>query len=310
MNKICLFCNKEIDNNAKFCRYCGKSFDNNLSDCSDETILSNRKHHFRVKLLITSLILLIITILITVFFLLKKSTPTRIVEAFENTINAESFSCDITFIDSKRIIPADVEIIGKNNSFLVYTQFKDREYSYINKYEYYYDGEYEEFHKDIISTENKDIIDALANRDIRSLSHSDFWDIKYVLEEAGVSYDSFILLLQDMMSDFYDNDMKSDFIKNYSERKGNYSFEVDIKRFLKSARKDYNVPINNIFRYTAGTLKIDFTIENNKISSLSTKLENNYLDLIGITFDFSNYNDISENNNRALELKKKVEENT
>lgn len=193
---FCSKCGNKMEDGAKFCNSCGSALVAEQLETNASATVS-RKINKKLPVIITVCIVFIMVAVISVFAFNKKiDKVTQIVNAYENTINADSFNIHVIMNDNFRYV---YEVFGKGgleNTYIARYDIRGDFNNVKSNYEDYLD---EFAHGDKTGGYEYEL---LAERDFAGL-----WNYE-LGEEIGLTYDDAYTIAVDMASDYLKN--KSD----------------------------------------------------------------------------------------------------
>ena len=285
---FCVKCGKEIADDAIFCRYCGSGalpiapeeteIKKPEKKKSDKPVSAGEAGAKSIKLPIIICAAVILCVGAALLILKLTENPgKKIASAFNKTLNAKSFVCE-------------VETESSNESYLLEVSSSKSDTRYYFKFEedhgyIYSDGKlYEQIHyrnrfNSFFEIEGKNSVktaERLADRDIAgALKNSK--TVKSETKKVCRNVDEILPIAQEMLADYFKDPDEHDYIQKYKKKGNTYRFVVDFVSLVKTARRDYDLDINIAKLGIDGYKEILFDIE--------VTLDKGYLKQVEITYE-------------------------
>ena len=196
----------------------------------------------------------------------KSAKYRKFINAFEDTINADSMTVKIEGRVSRDYY---VEVFGKDENTIVTSLDDDKDVRRVMDNVYWYkDGKKE---TKIADAGEQDMYDAFASRDVGY-----FYQEMRIQKLFGVEYDELYEVGINFVKDYLSKNKRIDFLSNKTKvDNGEYYFEIYFKDFLQYMKDKYN--------YRSSEFKID-NIPDDATISFKIKLNGKYFKKIECKF--------------------------
>lgn len=198
----------------------------------------------RKALLIGAVLILMVAMGVMVAYRLTRDNSDKLIGAFENTLRAESFRCDISAFCHGEQTALTVEAVGKDidASICLETDSQGRKNSFIYSRGKFYTGQNRRWE----SFEDKDlqkVFDALCRRSWVEAAKAD-GEIKKAIKQAVKNYDEAIPILENMVREFYRSG-KAEYVTAQEKKGSTYGFTIDVYKMAKTAKRDHGLRITS-----------------------------------------------------------------
>lgn len=291
---FCTKCGNRIKDGAKFCDYCGNAIAVEKSGINVSTTVSDKKVNKRLPIVLGVCVVVIILIAIVISALGKKADKvTRIVRAYENTINAESFNIHLISSEHFRYV---YEVFGKGGLKKTYIARYDIRGDFDAVKDHYEEYLDESAHGDHSEGYEYEL---LANRDFAGL-----WNYSFG-EEIGLTYDEAYDLAIDIASDY---------LKNRDDNAGvdvdieddRYSIYLELDK-LEDIAEDSNYDsveeyLEQFEELDYKGLRLEVTLEDEYIQSIGLYTLRNGKERIYMVIEFDSVNELTKETSLAYKL--------
>lgn len=300
---FCSNCGKKIGDDAKFCDNCGNAIAVEQLGTNTSVKVSTKKANKKLPVILGVCVVVIILIAISISVLGKKADKvTKIVKAYENTINAESFNIHVIHSEGFRYI---YEVFGKG----------DLEDTYIARYDIR--GDFND-----VKYNYEDYLDELAHGDYAGgyeyelLAKRDFaglWDREFG-DEIGLPYDTAYNFATDIASDYLkdrDNNtgvkvdiednrysiyLETDELENVAEKS---EYDDDVEEFLEELKES-----------ECQGVRCEVILEDEYIQSIALYFSRNGGEIQVIGIEFDSVNELTKETSMAYKLYNELSEET
>lgn len=308
---FCTKCGSKVENDATFCSNCGNVITRSETT-ENQTNNKPKKSRNKMALIVSVCVVALILVVSVVMVIAKKTdNVTRIIKAYENTMNAENYDVNVTSASFGLGTPYVYEVFGKGELKDVYiATFEcdsddwldciDEEYLwrgihgdvYYNKHDFQDGAEgwcaYDEYQW-------------IAERDVASLWNQELGD------DIGLSYDEAYDLAVDVVLDYIKNQDASA-IENMKIEDDIYSMSLDINDFAEDTEYHDTVEriismINESNDIVAENLEIKVILDGKYLKSISTAVDfDNKKEMTIFSLEFANVNELTKESSVAYKL--------
>lgn len=289
---FCSNCGKEIEDGANFCGKCGKNIATKQHIAGS---VAQKKPNVKLPVLLSICAVAIILIAVSIAVLGKKADKvTRIVNAYENTINADSFNIHVISSERFRYV---YEVFGKGGLKKTYIARYDIRGDFDAVKDHYEEYLDESAHGDHSEGYEYEL---LANRDFAGL-----WN--YSLgEEIGLTYDEAYDLAIDIASDY---------LKNRNDNAGvdvdieddRYSIYLELEELEDIAENaecydSVEAFLEEVDELDCKGLRLEVTLEDEYIQSIGFYAQCDDKERIIIAIEFDSVNELTKETSLAYKL--------
>lgn len=248
----------------------------------------------------------------TVLFLVfGKSESQKILSAFQKTLTAESFSVSGSAYSDGYGFDFNGEILGDDKHSLIYLNVNDDEddggefafcdgQMYTKYYDYYDELCFDQYE----DKETSEILTKICQRDFLEAAKTNKSFERSMKENFARNYDEVPQILMNMLNDAFKQKGNVSFIESMTKKDNRYTFIIDLEKFVKAAKKDYGLKLNNELyddiRGVDCTVEISFKIERGYVTAITFEAET-YDEAVEASVAISDINKIdSEKSNAVL----------
>lgn len=316
---FCRKCGKQIADDAEFCRYCGERalLDNANNNIGDVQYNSSKKDSATVKsrkpliAVIACAVIIICVIAVVMIIKLRSNPGKKIIDAFDNTLNAESFVCMVE--DSNGEDAYYLEVIGTSGKTDFYVECGDYDHYLYTDSKLYKVGT--TVYSDILGSQETaydfdeitgkrslETVKLLSERDIEgALKHSS--TVKDAASDVCKNTEDILSVGKNMIADYFKDPDKHTYIVNFKQQEDTYRLTVDLVALFKSAKHEYGLGLSKEL--------LEFDGLDEYLCDIEVTLDGKYIK--EIVFDpedsgyyyaasFKSINSVSDDNSKIKEL--------
>ena len=321
---FCRKCGKEIADDAEFCRYCGESAllnsANNTTSDVQNTMPERGGAAVKSKkpliAIIAFSVIVVCVIAVIIIIKLKSNPGKKIIDAFDNTLNAESFICTVE--NSKGEDAYLLEVMsasGKTDFYVEYSNFDHYLYADGKLYEVRtissdLPGRPEVTYKfnEITGKRSLETVKLLSDRDIEgALKHST--TVKNGASSVCKNTEDILSVGKNMIVDYFKDPDKHTYIISFKQQEDTYRLTVDLVALFKSAKHEYGLGLSKKLLEFDGLdeylCDIEITLDGKYIKKIAFDPEDS-----GYYYaaSFKSINSVSDDNSKIKELTVKANE--
>lgn len=231
----------------------------------------------------------------------KTDKYTKIIEAYNNTINADSFICNFdTELYGKDRSYAAAEVYGKGDKTVFSNLDEDGVYSvHYNGY-YYQDGK-----KTVEGDTSFEFMKVVADRDIVGLYNYFGLD-----DFIGIRYDQLYNSGIDFVKDYFTDKEKLDFVDGVSIEDDEYTFSVYFKDFVSWMEDSSSFKAPSEYKDTIPQdtkLTVKLSLDGKFIKDMTMRIYTDEQDIMLINIEFTKINEITDSNSLGIQFITEIE---
>lgn len=262
-----------------------------------------KKKPVKLIAIIVAAVIVVIAAVIGITMYLEASKYLKIVNAYENTLNAESMKIELEIVEDEEFSQNvfEVEVIGKGDDTIASVQGDRYSFVAIDKDHIYYNsGNLADIHEQ----ENYEVLfNSLAERDVNGVYN--YLGIDEVLD---MSFDELYDACIGFVKDYYNDESSINVECDVEDDEDSYEFEINLCDFIEyiEDNNDYRMD-HKLFKEIPeeALLVIELQLDGEYIEEFSAALEYEHFYPFKGILKFSDVNDISKKNN---DVKKYINE--
>ena len=229
----------------------------------------------------------------------KTDKYTRVIKAYENTVNADSFICDFYMDLNGDYDSYEVEVYGKNDNTVLSNLDNGRVYYAL------YNGYCYRNVAEKVDSQYIDFMKIVAERDIAGMY------AYFQLDEfLGIRYDQLYKSGIEFIKDYFTNKEKLDFVDGVSIEDDEYIFSIYFKDFVSWMEDNNNFKApseykDSVLQDTKLTVKL--SLDGKFIKDINLRIFTKKEDFMTLSARFTKVNEITDSNSLGIQHIKEID---